>query len=138
MDNLVKIRNLVNELTVRDEDLIKKSKYVDILEELFLKSPQAIAIMERDWKYVLVNELFATLYGFDCQTEMVGRCHYDLFKTIPKRPIDDINHQLKKEGTWKGIIDCPHKLNDSFLCEVNIKTIENKEMIVWNCIKVID
>ena len=66
MDNLVKIRNLVNELTVRDEDLIKKSKYVDILEDLFLKSPQAIAIMERDWKYVLVNELFATLYGFDC------------------------------------------------------------------------
>jgi len=52
MDNLVKIRNIVEELTIRDEKLIERSK---ILEELFLKSPQAIAIMERDWKYVLVN-----------------------------------------------------------------------------------
>jgi len=33
MDNLVKIRNIVEELTIRDEKLIERSK---ILEELFL------------------------------------------------------------------------------------------------------
>ena len=34
MDNLVKIRNIVEELTIRDENLIARSK---ILEELKLK-----------------------------------------------------------------------------------------------------
>ncbi len=136
MDNLVKIRNLVNELTIRDENLINKSKYIEILEELFLKSPQAIAIMERDWKYVLVNELFATLYGFNCPTEMIGKCHYELFKSIPERPIDDINYQLNEKGNWKGVIECPHKLNDSFLYEVDIKKIKDRNMLVWTCIEI--
>jgi|TARA_R110000782_G_scaffold203642_3_gene292200 PAS domain-containing protein len=133
MNNLGKIRNIVNELTIRDEKLIEKSK---ILEELFLKSPQAIAIMEKDWKYVLVNELFATLYGFECPTQMVGKCHYELFKSIPERPIDEINIGLTEKGLWKGTIKCPHKSNDSFLCEVIIKSVEEKDMLVWTCVKV--
>jgi len=115
MDNLVKIRNIVEELTIRDEKLIERSK---ILEELFLKSPQAIA------------------YGFQCPTQMVGKCHYELFKSIPERPIDEINEGLTEKGFWKGIIKCPHKSNDSFLCEVIIKSVEEKDMLVWTCVKV--
>ena len=36
--------------------------HFDILEHVFLTAPRAMAIMEEDWKYVLVNELFAEIY----------------------------------------------------------------------------
>ncbi|GAH02208.1 unnamed protein product, partial [marine sediment metagenome] len=43
MSNLDKIRQLVKDLTIRDESLLEKVQHLDILEELFRKSPQATA-----------------------------------------------------------------------------------------------
>ena len=72
-----------------------------------------MAIMEQDWKYVLVNELFAELYGFENPDDMVGKRHYELFCKIPERPIDEINDQINKTGVWEGVIKCPHRLGES-------------------------
>ena len=54
MSNIEKIRQLVENLTMRDNTLLEKVEHLDILEELFRKSPQATAIMENNWKYILL------------------------------------------------------------------------------------
>ena len=136
MSNLDKIRQLVKDLTVRDESLLEKVQHLDILEELFRKSPQATAIMENDWKYILVNDQFATLYGFNTPEEMVGKCHYELFSEIPDRPIEEINDKLKEKGVWKGIINCPHKVKGSFISEINIRQHKDKNILICVCIKI--
>ena len=109
MSNIEKIRELVEHLSMRDEDLLEKVQHFDILEHVFLTAPRAMAIMEEDWKYVLVNELFAEIYGFENPDDMVGKRHYELFCKIPERPIDKINEELNKTGRWQGTIKCPHK-----------------------------
>ena len=39
--------------------------------------------------------------GLNAQTEMVGKCHYELFSKIPERPIDEINDQLNESGNME-------------------------------------
>ena len=136
MSNLEKIRKLVDDLTIRDENLLEKVQHLDILEELFRKSPQATAIMEDNWRYILVNDQFATLYGFDTPDDMVGKCHYELFKEIPERPIEEINDQLNENGVWKGVIKSPHRSEGSFISEINIRKHKDKNLLICICIKV--
>jgi len=135
MSNLEKIRQLVEDLTIRDDNLLEKVQHLDILEELFRQSPQATAIMENNWRYILVNDLFANLYGFESPEEMIGKCHYELFSEIPDRPIEEINDQLKESGVWKGVIKCPHKLKGSFISEINIRKHKDKDLLICICIK---
>lgn len=130
-ENLKKIKNLVEELTIRDLDVIKKSQETDILKEIFLKSPQAMAIMENDWKYVMVNENFAKIYGFQCSTEMEGKNHHELFNSIPERPISEIIKTLESGGTWTGSITLPHKDNGTFQTDVCIEKLKNKDVILF-------
>ena len=136
MSNLDKIRQLVDNLPIRDHTLLEKVQHLDILEELFRKSPQATAIMENNWKYILVNDLFAKLYGFESPEEMMGKCHYELFSEIPERPIEEINGQLEESGVWKGVINCPHKVKGSFISEINIRKYKEKDLLICVCIKV--
>ena len=75
MSNIDKLRQLVEDLSLRDQDLIQKVQHFDILEHVFLTSPRPMAIMAEDWKYLLVNELFAELYGFENPDDMVGERH---------------------------------------------------------------
>jgi PAS domain-containing protein len=131
IENLKKIKNLVEELTIRDQDVIKKSQETDILKEVFLKSPQAMAIMENNWKYVMVNENFAKTYGFDCSKEMEGKNHHELFNSIPERPINEITSTLETGGTWTGIITLPHKEKGTFETNVCIEKLNNKDVILF-------
>lgn len=133
MSNIDKIRQLVEDLSLRDTDLLRKVQHFDLLEEIFLKSPQAMAIMEQDWKYVLVNELFAELYGFENPDDMVGKRHYELFCKIPERPIDEINDQINKTGVWEGVLKCPHRLGESFISNITIRKVENKDILLCTC-----
>lgn len=130
-ENLKKIKTLVEELTIRDQDVIKKSQETDILKEVFLKSPQAMAIMEPNWKYVIVNENFAKKYGFECCKEMEGKNHYELFESIPERPIQDIVNTIETGGTWTGTITLPHKDKGTFETNVSIEKLDNKDAILF-------
>lgn len=132
-NNIDKIKQLVEDLSIRDQDLLQKVEHFDILQQVFLTSPRAMAIMKEDWKYVLVNELFAELYGFNNPQDMVGKRHYELFCKIPERPIDKITESLNKDGIWQGIIQCPHKDGDTFTSKLTIQKVKEKNVLLCTC-----
>ena len=133
MNNIDKLRQLVEDLSLRDQNLIEKVQHFEILEHVFLTSPRPMAIMAEDWKYLLVNELFAELYGFENPDDMVGKRHYELFLKIPERPIDEINQQLNNEGTWEGVIKCPHKSGEDFTSKITIKKVIGRDVLLCTC-----
>tara|TARA_R100001460_G_scaffold495_4_gene2410 strand:+ start:891 stop:1310 length:420 start_codon:yes stop_codon:yes gene_type:complete len=133
MSNIDKLRQLVEDLSLRDHDLIQKVQHFDILEHVFLTSPRPMAIMAEDWKYLLVNELFAELYGFENPNDMVGKRHYELFLKIPERPIDEINSKLNNEGSWQGVIKCPHKSGQDFISKITLKKVDGKDVLLCTC-----
>jgi len=133
MSNIDKLRQLVEDLSLRDQDLIQKVQHFDILEHVFLTSPRPMAIMAEDWKYLLVNELFAELYGFENPDDMVGKRHYELFLKIPERPIDEINTKLNKDGNWQGVIKCPHKSGQDFISKITLKKVDGKDVLLCTC-----
>ncbi len=132
-DNIDKIKQLVEDLSIRDQDLLDKVEHFDILQQVFLTSPRAMAIMKEDWKYVLVNKLFAELYGFDNPDEMVGKRHYELFCKIPERPIDKITEALEKDGKWQGVIESPHKSGAVFSSKLTIQKVKEKNVLLCTC-----
>lgn len=133
MSNIDKIRELVSQLNSRDKDLLHKVEHFDILQHVFLTAPRAMALMEQDWKYVLVNELFAEIYGFENPADMIGKRHYELFCKIPERPIDKINEELNKSGKWEGTIKCPHNLGKSFTSKITIQKVKDKDILFCTC-----
>lgn len=133
MNNIDKLRQLVEDLSLRDQNLIEKVQHFEILEHVFLTSPRPMAIMAEDWKYLLVNELFAELYGFENPDDMVGKRHYELFLKIPERPIDEINQQLNNDGTWEGVIKCPHKSGEDFTSKISIKKVIGRDVLLCTC-----
>jgi len=133
MGNIEKIRQLVDDLSLRDNDLIEKVKHFDLLEHIFLTSPRAMALMEGDWKYLLVNKLFAEIYGFENPNDMVGKRHYELFCKIPERPIDEINSKLNQNGLWEGTLNCPHKGGESFTSKITIQKVKNRDILLCTC-----
>jgi PAS domain-containing protein len=92
-----------------------------------------MAIMAEDWKYLLVNELFAELYGFENPDDMVGKRHYELFLKIPERPIDEINNKLNDEGSWQGVIKCPHKSGQDFISKITLKKVDGRDVLLCTC-----
>ena len=132
-NNIDKLRQLVEDLSLRDQDLIDKVQHFDILEHVFLTSPRPMAIMAEDWKYLLVNELFAELYGFENPDDMVGKRHYELFLKIPERPTDEINNKLNDEGSWQGVIKCPHKSGQDFISKITLKKVDGRDVLLCTC-----
>ena len=132
-NNIDKLRQLVEDLSLRDQDLLDKVQHFDILEHVFLTSPRPMAIMAEDWKYLLVNELFAELYGFENPDDMVGKRHYELFLKIPERPINEINDKLNDEGSWQGVIKCPHKSGQDFISKITLKKVDGRDVLLCTC-----
>jgi|10_taG_2_1085330.scaffolds.fasta_scaffold113224_2 PAS domain-containing protein len=136
MNNLDKIRALVKELPVRDKSLQEKVEYIDILKELFIKSPQAMAIMEEDWRYLLVNELFATIYGCGSPEEMKGKKLMDILARTPETPLEEINYILNEKGIWEGIITLPDKEKGTFISKISLKKLTENNMVVCTCTQI--
>lgn len=132
-NNINKLKHLVDVLPLRDKELLEKVENFGILEHVFLTSPRPMAIMAEDWKYLLVNELFAELYGFENADDMVGKRHYELFLNIPERPIDLINNKLNDEGMWEGIIKCPHKSGQDFISKITLRRVDDKDKLLFTC-----
>jgi PAS domain S-box-containing protein len=55
-----------------------------LLREFITHTPAAIAILDREMRYVQVSRRWLTDYKLGEQ-EVIGRCHYDVFPDIPER-----------------------------------------------------
>ena len=135
MNNLDKIRQLVKELPDRDKSLKDKVEYIEILKELFIKSPQAMAIMEENWRYLLVNELFAKVYGCGCPEKMIGMDLNEVLSKTPETPLQEINYMLSQKGVWEGVITLPDEISGTFISKITLKKIEDN-MVVCTCIQI--
>jgi hypothetical protein len=136
MNNLDKIRQLVEDLTIRDDDIAQKVEYVEVLKELFIKSPQAMAIMQENWKYLLVNELFAKLYGCGCPEKMKGNYLLEILSKTPETPIDEIKFLLNKKGAWEGVITLPDTDNGTLISKISLKKIKDNKMVICTCTQI--
>ena len=73
------------------------------------------------------------LEGFENPDDMVGKRHYELFLKIPERPIDEINDKLNDEGSWQGVIKCPHKSGQDFISKITLKKVDGRDVLLCTC-----
>ena len=132
MNNLERLRQLVDELPERDREIHEKAKYNDILKEIFLKSPQAMAILGEDWKYLLVNNQCAIIHGFECPDQLEGKCITEIFKIFSKNKIKEIKKVLDKEGVWEGPVQNSIFLKEEFY-SINLQKIKENNFLVCMC-----
>ncbi len=61
-----------------------KAALVDILKGLIRDTPQAIAMLDRDMRYVVHSQRWVEDYGLE-QSDLIGLSHYDIFPDVPPR-----------------------------------------------------
>jgi PAS domain S-box-containing protein len=66
----------------RAEGLILRNE--ELLRLFIAHSPAAIAMMDRDLRYIVASERFARDYGVHYES-LAGRTHYEIFPEIPER-----------------------------------------------------
>ncbi len=66
----------------RMEEDLRESQ--ENLRLIFEHAPAAIAVLDRDMRYLMVTRRWLTDYRLP-QTDIVGRSHYDVFPDIPER-----------------------------------------------------
>ncbi|MEM1328979.1 MAG: PAS domain-containing protein [Planctomycetota bacterium] len=84
-DDLTPIRmaGTVEDIT-REHEAAERLRSRDRLLELFVRhTPAAIAMLDRDMRYVVASEQWATDYELNGEA-LVGRSHYELFPTVPE------------------------------------------------------
>lgn len=135
--NIIKIKYLVDKLTIRDQELRNKVQRISILESAFHRTGQPIAIMTTHNKYIFVNRSFAKHHGYDNPDEMIGKDVDELFGvSVGDNPLKEINESLEKTGSWSGKYLSPHKSGKSFLSELYLDIVEEEGIIICTCNKI--
>ncbi|MCA9778910.1 MAG: PAS domain-containing protein, partial [Candidatus Eremiobacteraeota bacterium] len=77
------------EVTSRTAELLAALARSQAVEERFetlmKRTPQAIAMFDRNLCYLHYSERWIEDYRLQAQLPLTGRCHYDVFPTIPER-----------------------------------------------------
>ncbi len=87
----VKIQPVPEGIFVLSNDITERTRVQEALQEsrerleLFIKhAPVALAMFDREMRYVAVSERWLTDYGLD-GAEIIGRSHYDIFPDLSKQ-----------------------------------------------------
>ncbi len=76
--------SVVRDITRRREGESRLRRQEQILRLFVENSPAAVAMLDREMKYVVVSRRFVSDYRLGDQ-ELIGRSHYDVFPEIPER-----------------------------------------------------
>ena len=81
---LASVLSLVLDVTAREEALEALAESRERLDLLVAHAPAAIALLDRDMRYLAASRRWMTDYGLG-DREILGRSHYEIFPEIPER-----------------------------------------------------
>ncbi|MCL4273000.1 MAG: PAS domain S-box protein [Anaerolineales bacterium] len=81
--NVVEYQSIGEDITERRQAEEKIRRNEEILRLFVQHSPAAIAMMDRDMKYIIASERYRKDYKLGEQ-ELIGRSHYEVFPEIPE------------------------------------------------------
>ena len=110
--------------TAELSEALKKSRAVEErFRTLVERTPQAIAMFDRELRYLHYSERWVEDYKLQDQGELTGRSHYDVFPTIPERW--KAHHRRVLQGER---LRCDE---DSFLRENGAREWLRWELVPW-------
>jgi PAS domain S-box-containing protein len=81
---MISVLSLVHDVTEREQALAALAESRERLGLLVQHAPAAIALLDRDMRYLAVSRRWLSDYGLGDQ-DLVGRSHYEVFPDIPER-----------------------------------------------------
>jgi PAS domain S-box-containing protein len=82
-------------LMVFDRDALLRTHFAE-LEALYRKSPNAVAVLDRELRYVRVNDALAALYGLSAEN-LVGRRLTDTLADLPEKLFSRIKSAIEQD-----------------------------------------
>ncbi len=80
-----RIADSINRLeTERKESDSRALEYYEMLEFIIRHAPSAIAVHDRDMRYLFVSDLYMKSYKVE-QEDIIGKHHYDVFPDLPEK-----------------------------------------------------
>ena len=95
---LLSVHTLVRDITERDEYEKKLAHSHRLMQYVIEHDRSAIALVDRDMRYVFVSEKFIKDYNIE-DNDIIGKSHYEVFPDIPERWKEIHRRTMKGEIT---------------------------------------
>ncbi len=78
-----RIKEFEDEADVRSRTKVALRGDAQVLRVLVAHTPAAIAMCDREMRYIVYSRRWASDYGLG-EEDLIGRCHYDMFPDLPE------------------------------------------------------
>lgn len=120
----VKLEAEVDSRTAELSQALAKSRASEERFQILIRrTPQAVAMLDRDLRYLHYSERWVEDYKLQDHLPLTGRCHYDVFPTIPDRW--KVHHRRVLAGEYLSSEE------DSFLREDGSREWLRWELVPW-------
>jgi PAS domain S-box-containing protein len=93
--NIKKLKTMVEELTIRDELLVKLNNAINATHE-------GIALLDKDGNYTYMNKAHETMFGYG-PSELIGESWTTIYKSEDVDWfVENVFPVIEKEGKWSG------------------------------------
>jgi len=111
--------SIVHDITDRRQAERNLEAWQDLMQVIIQHDPSAVAVLDRELRYVYVSDRFAEDYRLP-DRDLIGKSHYDVFPDIPERWREAHRRALAGEAS--------RALEDSF-----VRTDGTIDWVRWEC-----